>query len=121
MARQQIEFGVFQDAEGNPLSLGYLTVRINTDAVSGTGEQVSAGIVIKVPFDVNGAITTRAEFWPTDQLTPSNTRYIYRAYTARGQLVWELQTGLLTSTSLLLQESGPLILQEDGLFGILIT
>ncbi len=121
MARQQLEYGVFQDAEGNPLALGYLTVRLNTDAVSDAGDQVSAGIVVTVPLDVNGRIAGAAEFWPTDQLTPSGTIYIVKAYTARGQFVWESQTGLPTITNLLLQEATPLILQEDNVFGIIIT
>jgi len=121
MAREQLDFGVFQDAAGNPLALGYLTVRLNTDAVSNDGDQVSAGIIVTVPLDANGLISGSAQFWPNNQLTPTDTVYIIKAYTARGQLVWEYQTSSLpTTTSLLLQESGPLILQADG-FGILIT
>src|SRR5882757_4321057 len=120
MARQQLDFGMFQDAEGNPLSFGYLTVRLNTDAVSNTGEQISAGIVVKVPLNVSGFIDGAAQFWPNSQLTPSNTVYVIKAYTARGQLVWEFQTTTVPTANFLLQESGPLILQENG-FGILIT
>lgn len=120
MAREQLDFGVFQDVAGNPLALGYLTVRLNKDAVTATGDQISAGIVVTVPLNADGFIAGAAMFWPNNQLTPTDTVYIIKAYTARGQFVWEYQTGTLPTNNFLLQESGPLILQENG-FGILIT
>lgn len=111
MARTQLDFGAFQDALGNPLSLGYLKVRLNIDAVSSANDQISAGVVVTVPLDVNGLVSGSAEFWPTDELTP-DTVYIVKAYTAAGQFVWE---GTLSSgPSLLLQEDGFDFILEDG-------
>lgn len=90
MAREQLVYGVFQDALGNPLAFGYLTVRLVTDAVASDGSQVVAGRLVKVPLDGSGLISGSAEFWPCDQLTPAGT-YVIKAYTAKGQLAWQTE------------------------------
>lgn len=114
MAREQLAFGVFQDALGNPLALGYLTVRLNTDAVASDGSQVAAGRVVTVPLDDNGLIDGAAEFWPNSQLTPSGTSYIIKAFTAEGQFVWQTETTAIDTQGLILQEDSFFIVLEDG-------
>jgi hypothetical protein len=114
MARTQLNFGVFQDALGNPLALGYLLIRLNIDAVSNDGSQVSAGRVVRVQLDANGLVDGVADFWPNDELTPSGTVYIVKAYTAQGQFVWQGEPPFGASSDLILQEDGFFITLEDG-------
>lgn len=97
MAQRQVVKGNFQDCLGNPLALGYLTWRLNTDAVTGTNVQVTAGRVLNVPLDSFGNVLGTVAIWPNDQLTPSSTVYIVKAYTAQGQLAWTNPTFSLPS------------------------
>jgi hypothetical protein len=88
MALRQIVGGQFQDFAGNPLASGYITFRLSTDgSVSGT--QVSAGILTKATLDSNGSISGVVYLWPNDQLTPTNTVYVIKAYTMHGGLCWQ--------------------------------
>jgi hypothetical protein len=115
MAKVQVDFGVFQDALGHPLALGYLTFRLNTDAVTSGNQQVVAGRIVRVDLDVNGLINGAALFWPNTDLTPIDTVYIVKAYKANGQLVWENRSAALTTdTNLLLQETSFDFVLEDG-------
>ena len=86
MATRQIINGRWQDSLGNPLALGYLTFRLNTDGHSGV--QVAAGRLVKVPLDAFGNIAGTVSLWTNDSLTPAGTVYDIRAYTAKGQEVW---------------------------------
>jgi hypothetical protein len=92
MALRQIINGNFQSPSGVPLAFGYVTFRLSTDAVTDTGQQVSSELLITVPLDVNGNVLGTS-LWPNDQLTPADTVYILRAYTAAGELVLEAGTG----------------------------
>jgi len=92
MALRQIINGNFQSPSGVPLAFGYVTFRLSTDAVTGTGQQVSSERLVIVPLDVNGNVLGTS-LWPNDQLNPANTVYILRAYTAAGELVLEAGTG----------------------------
>lgn len=126
MAQRQIINGNFQDALGNPLALGYLKWRLNVDGTTGSNEQISAGRVTTVPLDVFGNVDGVVEIWPNDQLTPSGTTYTVKAFTFRGQFVWEslvfaLPSGVgpynlggPASPAFLLLESGGYILLESG-------
>ena len=96
MAQRQIINGGFQDALGNPLNLGYLTMHLNTDAVTGTNVQICAGRVVLVPLDSSGNVSGVVLIWPNDQLTPTDTVYFVQAYSAQGQLAWQGQQ-LVTS------------------------
>lgn len=86
MALRQIINGAWQDASGNPLALGYLTFRLNTDGQSGV--QVCAGRLVKVPLDTSGNISGVVELWPNADLSPAGTTYAIIAYTAQGHPVW---------------------------------
>jgi len=54
--KTQLLGGAFQDSEGNPLSLGYLKMKLSQDAsVSGVGN-ICSGIEITVQLDENGNV-----------------------------------------------------------------
>jgi hypothetical protein len=91
MAIRQIIGGKFQDCSGSPLAAGYITFRLNTDASTAvsSGIQISAGILTKATLDSNGSISGTIYLWPNDQLFPTNTVYIIRAYTNSGELGWK--------------------------------
>lgn len=92
----QITGGAFQDTLGNPLALGYLTWQLNKDG-STTSLQVSAGRLVQVSLDGDGNILGTVLIWPNDQLSPSDTVYIVKAYSTRGQLVWQSTLTIPTS------------------------
>ena len=86
--------GGFQDGEGNPLALGYLTMKLNQDAsVSGVGN-ICSGIEITIQLDVNGNVVTSPaqSVWANTGgvLAPINTFYKVTGYTAAGQRAWGL-------------------------------
>lgn len=93
MAKIPITGGNFQDAAGNPLAFGKVTFRLNTDAMAGDS-QISAGRIVTFDLDANGNLS--GYIWPNDQMSPSNTIYFARAYTAQGQLVWESEFHITT-------------------------
>jgi hypothetical protein len=84
--------GAFQDGEGNPLALGYLTMKLNQDAsVSGVGN-ICSGIEIMIQLDVNGNVVASPtqSVWANTGgvLAPINTFYKVTGYTAAGQRAW---------------------------------
>ncbi len=85
--------GNFQDALGNPLANGYLTFRLNTDAMVANSPniQVTAGRVVNVTLGPDGNVYGAFPIWGNDVMTPSNTVYIVKAYSAAGELVWNNQ------------------------------
>lgn len=85
MALRQIINGAWQDLAGNPLALGYLTFRLNTDGQAGV--QIAAGRLVTVPLDSTGNISGTVSLQTNDSMTPATT-YDVRAYTAQGQPVW---------------------------------
>jgi hypothetical protein len=89
MAQRQIT-GTWQLANGAPLALGYLKIRLNVDAstLGLGGDQITAGTIITVQLDANGSIVGTVLLWPNDTLTPINTVYIIQAYSASGQKCW---------------------------------
>ena len=119
-AIRRIIGGEFQSALGDPLSYGYLFIRLNTDAMTVSHDQVCAGRVVRVPLDVNGNIILGSlSLWPNSQMTPP-TVYIITAYTAQGQLVWRGETLIpfgpgpydLAGSNFLIQEDSFLFLFE---------
>jgi len=85
----QLVGGQFQDAEGNPLSGGKLTLELSQDAAV-NDSQIAAGIVVDVYLDSAGsAINSPGQFaWGNDVLSPINTYYKVTGYTAEGQTAW---------------------------------
>jgi large repetitive protein len=90
--------GNFQSASGVPLDGGRVDFRLNTDAVTAGGFQLVAGRIISFTLDSNGDLD--GYIWPNDQLTPTNTKYIARAYTAQGQFVWSAEFFITTPSPL---------------------
>jgi hypothetical protein len=88
MAKILISGGSFQAPNGVPLAGGYVTFRLNTDAMAGDS-QISAGRIVTFPLDANGNLS--GLIWPNDQMTPNDTIYFAQAFTATGELVWESQ------------------------------
>lgn len=87
---RQITGGQFQDCAGNPLAAGYITFQLSTDgSASSPNLQVSAGIITRATLDSNGSISGTVYLWPNDQLTPTTTVYVIKAYTAHGELGWQ--------------------------------
>lgn len=92
MAKRQIINGAWQDSLGNPLALGYLTFRLNTDSLYQgiliANAQIVAGRLVNVPLDGDGNIAGTVFLWPNDHLHPAGSTYGIRAYTTKGQEVW---------------------------------
>ena len=90
--KTQLLGGAFQDSEGNPLSLGYLKMKLSQDAsVSGVGN-ICSGIEITIQLDVNGNVVASPaqSVWANTGgvLSPINTYYHVTGYTAAGQRAW---------------------------------
>jgi hypothetical protein len=81
--------GAFQDASGNTLANGYLTMQLSHDEQESVDPgQVVSGLSLRVPLDANGNIVGTVYVWPNDQLDPSNSYYIVNAYRRDGTLAW---------------------------------
>lgn len=91
--------GGFQDAEGNVLANGYLTMKLNQDEQSPSEGQIGAGITLTIPLDENGDIADSPEVWPNDVLIPTNSYYIVFAFTEEGQQAWGPFYGTVDSPS----------------------
>ena len=96
MPKILISGGNFQGPDGVPLAGGYVTFRLNIDAVV-DDSQISAGRVVTFPLDVNGNLS--GLIWPNDQMTPNNTVYFVQAFTAEGHQVWESQLHITSGSN----------------------
>lgn len=85
---------VFQDAAGNPVAFGSVTLRLQVDISTATpsGPQVSAGRLVTATLDSSGSLTV--DLWPNNTTTPASV-YFVQCYTVHGQPVWK---GELTVT-----------------------
>jgi hypothetical protein len=85
----QLVGGHLQDAEGNLLSGGYLTLVLNNDETV-NDSQICAGVAITVPLDAFGdvVLSPGVFVWATDVLSPPNAYYRVTGYTAEGQTAW---------------------------------
>lgn len=98
MAKIAIVGGSFQDALGNPVAGGTLTLQLTQDAMinGGATGQVCSGIEASIILDGSG--NASANVWPNDQLTPSTTSYKATVYTSTGQLAWGPQYETITGS-----------------------
>jgi hypothetical protein len=85
--------GAFQDSNGNPLSYGYLTLKLSQDGnVAGVGN-VCSGVTITIQLDVNGNVGSSTSptpvanqyVWANSNISPINTYYKVTGYTQEGQ------------------------------------
>lgn len=87
VSKVQLTGGNFQDAEGNLLSGGYLSFRLNQDG-NVNDSLICAGIAIQINLDGYGAIIAGQYVWGNDQLSPVNSYYRVTGYTSKGQIAW---------------------------------
>jgi hypothetical protein len=94
----QLTGGAFQDANGNVLANGYLTLKLSQDGnVSGVGN-VCSGVAITIQLDSNGNVASSTSTpaasnqyaWANANISPTNTFYKVTGYTASGQKAWGL-------------------------------
>lgn len=87
MPRVAFPIQIFTDAEGNPLSLGFLLISLSTDAQTPDPGQIGYRMVSRVELDANGMISGMPTFWANSLLVPNTTVYLLSAYKENGQLV----------------------------------
>lgn len=85
---RQITGGNFQDPSGSPLNAGYVTFQLTTDGLI-SGNQISAGVIVKATLDSNGSISGLFYLWPNNLMSPSTTKYIVKAFSNSGELSFE--------------------------------
>ena len=79
--------GNFQDAEGNLLANGYLTMVLSADSEV-NDSMICSGLQLNISLDGTGNVIGGQNVWGNDQLLPVNSYYIVTAYSANGQTVW---------------------------------
>lgn len=90
IAKTQLTGGNFQDAMGNLLANGYLTMKLSQDSQV-NDSQVCSGVEIKIVLDGNGDVAAYPTIpadqfvWANDVLSPINSFYTVTGYTAEGQ------------------------------------
>lgn len=90
VAKTQLTGGNFQDAMGNLLANGYLTMKLSQDSQV-NDSQVCSGVEIKIVLDGNGDVAAYPTIpadqfvWANDVLSPVNSFYTVTGYTAEGQ------------------------------------
>jgi hypothetical protein len=89
-AKAQLINGAFQDAEGNLLTNGVLTLTLSQDSniASSPYAQVVSGITTKIYLDNNGNVAGSQYIWTNDVLSPSGTYYTVNAYNFQGLKAW---------------------------------
>jgi hypothetical protein len=94
----QLTGGNFQDANGNVLAYGYLTLKLSQDGnVSGVGN-ICSGVTITIQLDVNGNVASLTSptpvanqyVWANSNISPINTYYKVTGYTQEGQRAFGL-------------------------------
>lgn len=94
----QLTGGNFQDANGNVLAYGYLTLKLSQDGnVSGVGN-ICSGVTITIQLDVNGNVASLTSptpvanqyVWANSNIAPINTYYKVTGYTQEGQRAFGL-------------------------------
>src|SRR5580692_12556938 len=88
--------GSFQDANGNVLEYGYLTLKLSQDGnVAGVGN-ICSGVTITIQLDINGNVASMTSptpvanqyAWANANISPTNTFYKVTGYTHAGQKAW---------------------------------
>lgn len=85
MAKVSLPLTNFQNADGTPVALGTLQIRLNINgSVNDTQLQTNTSVI---NLDVNGNVLGSPTFWPNADILPTGTYYIFSVYSAAGQLV----------------------------------
>jgi hypothetical protein len=94
----QLTGGSFQDCNGNPLSYGYLTLKLSQDGnVAGVGN-ICSGVTITIQLDVNGNVASLTSptpvanqyVWANSNISPINTYYKVTGFTQQGERAFGL-------------------------------
>lgn len=89
MSLNTLTGGSFQDAFGNPLSLGYLTLELSHDELdTTTNSQICGGLIRTVYLDNTGNVAGSPTIENNDTLSPSASFYIVNAFKADGTKAW---------------------------------
>jgi hypothetical protein len=89
----QLTGGSFQDANGNVLAFGYLTLKLSQDGnVSGVGN-ICSGVAITIQLDANGNVGSSTSptpvanqyVWANSNIAPINTYYKVTGFTQQGE------------------------------------
>lgn len=85
----QLTGGKFQDAQGNVLTNGYLTMALSQDEEV-NDSLICSGVTVRVQLDANGSVVTSpAQYaWANDQMLPVNSFYKVTGFTQAGQPAW---------------------------------
>jgi hypothetical protein len=89
----------FQDAQGNCLANGQLTLDLSQPAKVTSGGGQVAPLRVSVTLDANGKIPAGTLIWGNDQLTPSGTTYLIRVYNSNGLLASSIGTVIIQGAS----------------------
>ena len=77
----------FQDAQGNCLANGYMTLTLSTPAVVASGGGQVVPRVVTVTLDSTGNVAAGQVMWANDQLNPKGTGYAVVIYNSAGTVV----------------------------------
>jgi hypothetical protein len=88
----------FVDPQGNPLSNGYLVMRLSHDGQSGTPSQVVAGLTKRITLNNNGQISPAIAIYSNTGLLPANTFYRVTVYDSTGTEVIPLSQITIPNT-----------------------
>jgi hypothetical protein len=81
--------GPFVDVRGNPVSNGTLLMQLPQDGrVTANTGQVTAGVMLTIPLDVNGNISGTIALVPTTALSPTGLQYTCWVQNSGGAQVW---------------------------------
>lgn len=86
MAQGLFPITTYQLADTTPVANGYLIINLSKDATASTGP-IGSKIKVKVLLDANGKITGAPQFWPNQQLSPSDSVYIVVVYNSQAERI----------------------------------
>lgn len=75
----------YQTPDGNPISNGYVLIRLNEDG--SVNDSLLCSNFTKVILDSNGNFTGSPVFYANSDISPINTYYITAVYKSNGELV----------------------------------
>jgi hypothetical protein len=84
MARVAFPLTNFQDADGNPVIFGSVILGLSTDTLTPDEQQIGAGFGAGIQLDTNGDVMGSPMVWPSAELTPATSVYIYSVFSATG-------------------------------------
>jgi len=95
-----ISGGNFQDGDGDPLSNGWILMRMSQDVRDpSTMTQIVSGTTIRVPLGPTGSVSGTPRVWSNDTLQPSGSFYRVTAYDSDGDQVWSHPQNLTVPSS----------------------